>query len=147
MLNVSSFSSPRSPSFISHSHFNSMTTRTTVTLSPIKRCATSPHLRKRRWSSNRKHQTCLTLPLPATITVTYRRHHSADTPLPDLVNDVLIEHQRRETIVRIATLLRKVGDQMDERLQVIRSNCLRVINASVTLLLDQSPFADIGSSR
>lgn len=39
--------------------------------------------------------------------------------LPDLLHDIFIEQQRRETIINIATILRKVGDQMDEQLQVI----------------------------
>jgi hypothetical protein len=38
--------------------------------------------------------------------------------LPDLVNDLFIEQQQRETIITIARILRKVGDQMDEQLQV-----------------------------
>jgi hypothetical protein len=77
-----------------------MTTKTTITLSPIKRCYTSPHLKRRRMTSistNRKHQ----------------------MKLPDLVHDICIEQQRRESIINIATILRKVGDQMDEQLQVI----------------------------
>jgi len=77
-----------------------MTTKTTITLSPIKRCYTSPHLKRRRMTSisiNRKHQ----------------------MKLPDLLHDIFIEQQRRDTIINIATILRKVGDQMDEQLQVI----------------------------
>jgi hypothetical protein len=86
-----------------------MTTKTAITLSPIKRCHGSPNLKKRRLSSlliNRKQQMNLSFTTPT-------------MKLPDLVNDILIEQQRRETIVNIATILRKVGDQMDEQLQVI----------------------------
>ena len=93
---------------------------TTISLSPIKRCYTSPNLKKRRATTNRKHQTSLSLTiprmisLPTTITVSYGKQN-----LPDLLNDIFIEQQRRETIVNIANRLRKVGDQMDEQLQVI----------------------------
>ena len=100
-----------------------MTTKTAITLSPIKRCYGSPNLKKRRLSSslyiNRKQQTNLSLTIPTMnsvptiITVSYEKQI-----LPDLINDILIEQQRRETIVNIATTLRKVGDQMDEQLQV-----------------------------
>ena len=75
--------------------------------------------------NNRKHQTNLLLTIskmissPTTITVSCIKQDSTSTNLPDLVNDILIEHQRRETIINIATILRKVGDQMDEQLQVI----------------------------
>jgi hypothetical protein len=82
-----------------------MTTKTSITLSPIKRCYGSPNLKKRRLSS-RKQQINLSFTIPI-------------MKLPDLVNDILIEQQRRETIVNIATILRNVGDQMDEQLQVI----------------------------
>jgi hypothetical protein len=108
-----------------------MTTKTAITLSPIKRCHGSPNLKKRRLSSslyiNRKQQTNLSLTLstmnsfPTIITVSYEKQissSSSSTKLPDLVNDILIEQQRRETIINIATTLRKVGDQMDEQLQV-----------------------------
>lgn len=39
--------------------------------------------------------------------------------LPDIVHDILIkQQQQRETIVNIANTLRKVGDQIDQQLQV-----------------------------
>ncbi|CAF1120786.1 unnamed protein product [Adineta steineri] len=39
--------------------------------------------------------------------------------LPDLVNDIYIEEQQRqETIINIAILLRKVGDQIDEQFHI-----------------------------
>ena len=82
-----------------------MTTKTTITLSSIKRCYGSPNLKKRRLSSRKQQMTCPS-PIPR-------------IKLPDLINDILIEQQRRETIVNIARILRKVGDQMDEELQVI----------------------------
>ena len=82
-----------------------MTTKTTITLSPSKRFSPSPHLRRRRLSNNRK---AILLNKP-------NRYISA---LPDLVQDIFIEQQRRESIVNIANILRKVGDQMDEQLQV-----------------------------
>jgi hypothetical protein len=99
-----------------------MTTKTTIALSPIKR--SSPKLKKRRMTSlftNRKYQTDLfvTIPKmissPTTITVSCEKQN-----LPDLINDLYIEQQeqQRETIITIARILRKVGDQMDERLQV-----------------------------
>lgn len=105
-----------------------MTTKTTITLSPIKRCYTSPNLKKRRITSiltNRKHQmnSSLSQPRmissPTTITVTCEKQNSSSNNLPDLLNDIIIEQQRRKTITNIATILRNVGDQMDERLQVI----------------------------
>ncbi|UJR14039.1 hypothetical protein I4U23_001036 [Adineta vaga] len=71
---------------------------TTITLSPGKHCFTSSpsHLKKRH-----------TLPM------------LTNGNLPDLLNDIFIEQQQRQkTIVNIATLLRKVGDQMDEQLQI-----------------------------
>jgi hypothetical protein len=105
-----------------------MTTKTAITLSPIKRCHGSPNLKKRRLSSslfiNRKQQTNLSLTIPTMnsfptiITVSYEKQISSSKKLPDLVNDILIEQQRREIIINIATTLRKVGDQMDEQLQV-----------------------------
>jgi len=104
-----------------------MTTKTAITLSPIKRCYGSPNLKKRRLSSlytNRKQQTnlSLTIPtmnsIPTIITISCEKQISSSRKLPDLVNDILIEQQRRETIVNIANTLRKVGDQMDEQLQV-----------------------------
>lgn len=55
---------------------------------------------------------------PTIITVSYEKQISSSKKLPDLVNDILIEQQRREIIINIATTLRKVGDQMDEQLQV-----------------------------
>lgn len=84
-----------------------MTTKTAITLSPIKRCYGSSNLKKRRLSSvliNRKQQ--------------MNSEQQISKILPDLVNDILIKQQQRETIVNIATILRKVGDQMDEQLQV-----------------------------
>jgi hypothetical protein len=100
-----------------------MTTKTTITLSPIKRCYTSPNLKNRRMIS-RKYQTNLSLTIPnmisspTTITVSCEKQNN----LPDLLNDVFIEQQRRKTIVHIATILRKVGDQMNEQLQVTSSS-------------------------
>jgi hypothetical protein len=91
-----------------------MTTKTTISLSPIKRCHGSPHLKKRRLSSlvtHRKQPTMNSLP-----TITCEKQIS----YPDLLQDILIEQQRRETIVNIANTLRKVGDQMDEQLQVMK---------------------------
>jgi hypothetical protein len=105
-----------------------MTTKTAITLSPIKRCHGSPNLKKRRLSSlliHRRQQMnlSLTIPtmnsLPTIITVSCEKQILPTIKLPDLVNDILIEEQRRETIVNIATMLRKVGDQMDEQLQVM----------------------------
>ena len=48
--------------------------------------------------------------------------------MPDLVQDILIEQQRRKAIVNIATTLRKVGDQMDEQFQVISFTRLDISN-------------------
>jgi hypothetical protein len=105
-----------------------MTTKTTITLSPIKRCYTSPNLKKRRITSilaNRKHQMNLSLSLPSaissptTITVSCEKQNLPSNNLPDLLNDIIIDQQRRKTVLNIATILRKVGDQMDEQLQVI----------------------------
>lgn len=83
-----------------------MTTKTSITYSPIKRCHGSSNLRKRRLSSvviNRK---------PIMICEKQRI-------LPDIVHDILIkQQQQRETIVNIANTLRKVGDQIDQQLQV-----------------------------
>jgi hypothetical protein len=99
-----------------------MTTKTTITLSPMKRCYTSPNLKKRRITSiitNRKYPTNLSLTIsnmissPTTIKISCEKQN-----LPDLVNDLIIQQQRRETVINIATILRKVGDQMDEQLQV-----------------------------
>ncbi len=125
----SSLSYYRDRSFlIFHFHFNRMTTKTAITLSPIKRCHGSPNLKKRRLSSlliHRRQQMnlSLTIPtmnsLPTIITVSCEKQILPTIKLPDLVNDILIEEQRRETIVNIATMLRKVGDQMDEQLQVM----------------------------
>ncbi len=50
---------------------------------------------------------------PTTIKISCEKQN-----LPDLVNDLIIQQQRRETVINIATILRKVGDQMDEQLQV-----------------------------
>ncbi|CAF3397002.1 unnamed protein product [Rotaria sp. Silwood1] len=104
-----------------------MTTKTTITLSPIKRYHGSINLRKRRQTFlliNRKQQMnlSLTIPiinsLPTMITDSCEKQIIPSMKLPDLVNDILIEQQRRETIVNIATILRKVGDQIDEQLQI-----------------------------
>lgn len=105
-----------------HRHCSAMTTKTTITLSPIKRCSTSPHLKKRRLTSimiHRKHQTCWPLSPSTTMTIDYLKPNPLSPSIPDLVQDILIEQQRREAIVNIATTLRKVGDQLDEQLQVI----------------------------
>ena len=84
-----------------------MTTKTTINLSPIKRCHGSAYLKKRRLMTSinhRKHQQII---------------HSPSISLPDLLQDIHLEQQqRRETIIYMANLLRKVGDQMDEQLQV-----------------------------
>jgi late competence protein required for DNA uptake (superfamily II DNA/RNA helicase) len=100
-----------------------MTTKTTIILSPIKRCYTSPNLKKRRITSiliNRKYQTNFSLTIPTIITVSCEKQNLSSNHLPDLLNDLLIEQQRRETIINIATILRKVGDQMDEQLKVMK---------------------------
>lgn len=104
-----------------------MTTKTTISLSPIKRRHGSTSLRKRRISSsllNRTQQMNLFLSIPTIhsqstiITVYCEKQTMPSTVLPDLVNDIVIEHQRREAIVNIASILRKVGDQMDEKFNV-----------------------------
>jgi hypothetical protein len=84
-----------------------MATKTTIISSPIKRCYRSPNLKRRRITS------------PTVITVSCEKQILLSKNLPDLLNDILIEQQRRKTIVNIATILRKVGDQMDEQLQVM----------------------------
>ncbi len=107
-----------------------MTTKTAITLSPIKRCHGSPHLKKRRLGSlHRKQPTKLSLTMPSMttsstlITVSCEKQNA----LPDLVHDILLEQeQRRETIVNIANTLRKVGDQMDEQLQVRRDLMINI---------------------
>ncbi|CAF0868034.1 unnamed protein product [Adineta steineri] len=106
-----------------------MTTKTTITLSPIKRCHGSPNLKKRRLTSlsiHRKQQMNLILPIPTInssstiLTVSCDKQIMPSIQLPDLINDIVIEQQqRREMIVNIATILRKVGDQVDEQLQVM----------------------------
>ena len=99
-----------------------MTTKTTITLSPIKRCYGSTHLRKRRslfFLINRKQQMHLSLTIPTIIAVSCEQQIISLRKLPDLIHNAFIEHQRRETIIHIATILRKVGDQVDEQLQVI----------------------------
>lgn len=53
------------------------------------------------------------------MTIDYLKPNPLSPSIPDLVQDILIEQQRREAIVNIATTLRKVGDQLDEQLQVI----------------------------
>jgi hypothetical protein len=99
-----------------------MTTKTTILLSPIKR--SSPKLKKRRMTlifTNRKYQTNLSLTIPKMISSPTMIAVSCEKQnLPDLINDLYIEQQqqRQETIITIARILRKVGDQMDERLQV-----------------------------
>ena len=121
--------------FVSHSlHFYSakMTTKTSINFSPMKRrCHGSPNFKKRRLASllTQQQLTDLTFtlsyphPLPTTITIRCNTSTlSSAVKLPDLLHDILMEQQqRRETIVNIAATLRKVGDQMDEQLQVIRS--------------------------
>jgi hypothetical protein len=84
-----------------------MTTKTTILLSPIKR--SSPKLKKRRMI---KYSTTIPKMISSTTMITKKQN------LPDLVNDLFIEQQQRETIITIARILRKVGDQMDEQLQV-----------------------------
>lgn len=108
-----------------------MTTKTTITLSPIKRCHNNTnHTRKRRLSSllinNRQRQIdlSLTIPiemnsLPTKITVSCEKQIIPSSKLPDLVNDIFMEQQRRETIVNIAHILRQVGDQIDEQFKVM----------------------------
>ncbi|CAF2674372.1 unnamed protein product [Rotaria sp. Silwood2] len=110
-----------------------MTTKTTITLSPIKRCYTSPNLQKRCITSivtHCKYQTNLSLPIPnmislpsptTTITVSCERKNLSTNNLPDLVNDILIEEQQRETIKNIAITLRKISDQIDEQIQINNS--------------------------
>ncbi|CAF0847157.1 unnamed protein product [Rotaria sordida] len=106
-----------------------MTTKTTITLSPIKRYQGSINLRKRRQTYsliNRKQQMNLSLTTVSIMnslstnitTISCEKEILSSMNLPDLVNDILIEQQRRETIVNIATILRKVGDQIDEQLQI-----------------------------
>jgi hypothetical protein len=99
-----------------------MTTKTTINLSPIKRCHGSANLKKRRLLSfvnHRKQQMNVSLSMnssPTIIKISCEKH----ILLPDLIQDIFFEQQRRETIVQIANTLRKVGDQMDEQIQVIR---------------------------
>lgn len=100
-----------SRSFISHFHFFRMTTKTTINLSPIKRCHGSVYLKKRRLLTLINHRKPLTLP-------TMNTDGNSTTSLPDLLRDIHLEQQRRENLVHIANLLRKIGDQMDEQLQV-----------------------------
>lgn len=92
-------------SFIFYFHFFRMTTKTTINLSPIKRCHGSAYLKKRRLMISINHRK------PQLI-------HSSPISLPDLLRDIHLEQQRRETIIHTANLLRKVGDQIDEQLQV-----------------------------
>jgi hypothetical protein len=87
-------------------------------LSPIRRSYTSPKFRKhRKYHSNLSLTIPKMISSPTIITVSCKKQN-----LPDLVKDLFIEqqqqHQRRETIINIARTLRKVGDQMDEQLQV-----------------------------
>ncbi|CAF0957357.1 unnamed protein product [Adineta steineri] len=113
-----------------------MTTKTTITLSPIKRCHGSPNLKKRRLTSlsiHRKQQMNLTLPIPTInssstiLTVSCDKQIMPSIQLPDLINDIVIEQQqRREMIVNIATILRKVGDQVDEQLQINNTSSLSI---------------------
>ncbi|CAF4014540.1 unnamed protein product [Rotaria sp. Silwood2] len=116
-----------------------MTTKTTITLSPIKHHHGSINLRKSRQIFlliNRKQQMnlSLTIPiinsLPTMITDSCEKQIIPPMKLPDLVNDILIEQQRREIIVNIATILRKVGDQIDEQLQVIIINNTSSLSSS-----------------
>ncbi|CAF3520003.1 unnamed protein product [Rotaria socialis] len=108
-----------------------MTTKTTITLSPIKHCYTSPNLKKRRITSistYRKYQTNLSLTLPhmilssTAISVCCEQQNISTHNLPDLLNDIFIEQQRRETINTIATILRKVGDQIDDHLRTVNNS-------------------------
>ncbi|CAF1088832.1 unnamed protein product [Rotaria sordida] len=110
-----------------------MTTKTTITLSPIKRCNTSPNLQKRRITSiltHRKYQTNLSLTISnmisspkTTIIVSDEQKNLSINNLPDLVNDILIEQQQRQqTINNIAITLRKISDQIDEKLQINNNN-------------------------
>ena len=128
-----------SPPFYS----DKMAMKTSIKVSPIKRrCHGSPNLKKRRLASQQP-LTNLTFtlsyphPLPATITI---HCNTSTVKLPDLLQDILMEEQqRRETIATIAATLRKVGDQMDEQLQVIRSRS-RIVSLSCKYL--SSPFIE-----
>jgi hypothetical protein len=91
-----------------------MTTKTTINLSPIKRCHGSANSKKRRQLSLINKTNLPSMKSLPIITCEQR------ILLPDLIHDIFVEQQRRETIVQIAKTLRKVGDQMDEQLQVIR---------------------------
>jgi hypothetical protein len=105
-----------------------MTTKTTISLSPIKRCHGSPHLKKRRLSSLVTHRKQPTMNCEKQISY------------PDLLQDILIEQQRRETIVNIANTLRKVGDQMDEQLQVMRFFFFYKYLSIVFIYIDKQHF-------
>lgn len=70
-----------------------------ITLSPIKRCYTLPNLKKHCMISS--------------LTISYEKQN-----LPDLLNDIFIEQQRKRNVINIARILRKVGDQIDGQLQV-----------------------------
>ena len=83
-----------------------MTTKTSISLSPFKR---SPNSKKRRFSL-----TYRTRQQNKMLTPTYEK----TTQLPDLLQDIFIEQQRKETIVHIAHILRNIGDDIDQQLQV-----------------------------
>jgi hypothetical protein len=91
-----------------------MTTKTTINLSPIKRCHGSANLKRRRPLSLVNKTNISSMNSLSIISC------EKQILLPDLIHDIFIEQQRRETIVQIANTLRKVGDQMDEQFQVIR---------------------------
>lgn len=94
-----------------------MTTKTTITLSPIKRSSYGCNsIKKRRLLIHRQQQQINIFYSIPRINFNYAEQSTA--LLPDIVNDIIIEQQRKETIMNIATILRKVGDQVDEQLQV-----------------------------
>jgi hypothetical protein len=127
-----------------------MTTKTSITLSPKKRRGQgSPNLKKRRSASSsfiqqQQLSTHLSLILftrpscPAMITISCRKGIVASTPLPDLLRDIVID-ERQEMIVSVATQLRKVGDQLEEDLQVIRddSTCLRFVRKYLSMMITE----------
>ncbi|CAF1503816.1 unnamed protein product [Adineta steineri] len=65
-------------------------------------------------SSNLKKRCMISILTNQSSIVNYKKQN-----LPDLVNDIYIEEQQRqETIINIAILLRKVGDQIDEQFHI-----------------------------
>ncbi|CAF1654411.1 unnamed protein product [Adineta ricciae] len=75
-------------------------TMTTITFASGKRRFSASHLKKRH-----------TVPI------------LTNDNLPDLLSDIYLERrQRQDTIVNIAKSLRKVGDQLDEQLQIRSSS-------------------------